>query len=75
MVHNGFNGTEFFPDFPWREDGLLIWAALVDYVKDYVGLYYSSDEDVAEDKELQDWYREALTIGHSKLFPAVRPRL
>jgi hypothetical protein len=46
-------GSEYFPDYPNREDGLLVWAAIVDYVKDYVNLYYSSDSDVEKDTELQ----------------------
>jgi len=75
LVQNGFNGSEYFPDYPNREDGLLVWAAIVDYVKDYVNLYYSSDSDVEKDTELQMFYQEAMTVGHAKLFPKDAPPL
>ena len=33
--------TLFLEDFPYAEDGLLVWNALVDYFTGYVNLYYS----------------------------------
>eukprot|EP00238_Polyblepharides_amylifera_P001577 CAMPEP_0196571788 /NCGR_PEP_ID=MMETSP1081-20130531/1920_1 /TAXON_ID=36882 /ORGANISM="Pyramimonas amylifera, Strain CCMP720" /LENGTH=244 /DNA_ID=CAMNT_0041888861 /DNA_START=54 /DNA_END=788 /DNA_ORIENTATION=- len=66
----GFDGKEFFPDYPYREDGLLVWAAMVDFVKDYVTLYYASDEEIVSDSEIQQWYYEALQVGHSGLVEA-----
>jgi arachidonate 15-lipoxygenase len=45
-------------DLPWRDDGQLVWQAISDFVRDYVGLYYTSPEDVAHDAELQRWLAE-----------------
>ncbi|WP_414566376.1 MULTISPECIES: lipoxygenase family protein [unclassified Anabaena] len=42
-------------EFPYRDDGLLIWKALEDYVSQYIGIYYRSNRDVREDFELQNW--------------------
>jgi len=66
----GFDGREFCPDYPHREDGLLVWAALVDFVKDYVSIYYHADEDIEDDAELQAWYQEAFMTGHALLVQA-----
>ncbi|MCG6137203.1 MAG: hypothetical protein MET45_21645 [Nostoc sp. LLA-1] len=42
-------------EFPYRDDGLLVWKALEDYVSQYIGIYYRSNRDVREDFELQNW--------------------
>ena len=31
----------FLEDFPYAEDGLLVWNALVEYFTGYLNLYYS----------------------------------
>lgn len=41
--------------YPYREDGLLLWEAIQEFAKEYVGLYYHTDEDVTEDYEIQAW--------------------
>ncbi len=45
-------------EYPYRDDGLLLWEALLSYVTDYLGIYYSSDADVAGDAEVQAWVSE-----------------
>jgi arachidonate 15-lipoxygenase len=49
---------EALPDFPYRDDGLLIWNAIHDWVEAYVRTYYRRDADVAADAELQAFFRE-----------------
>ncbi len=51
----GVDDRSFKQDFPYRDDGLLVWDALFDYVSRYVGIYYRSNRDVREDFELQNW--------------------
>lgn len=46
------------PDFPFRDDTLLLWQAIRDFVQGYLGVYYRGDDDVAGDAEVQDWVRE-----------------
>ncbi|MGB3650893.1 MAG: lipoxygenase family protein [Rivularia sp. (in: cyanobacteria)] len=41
--------------FPYRDDGLLVWNTLEDYVSRYIGIYYKSNQDVHQDFELQNW--------------------
>jgi lipoxygenase len=42
-------------DYPFAEDGLLIWEALHKYFTAYVALYYADDAAVAADTWLQEW--------------------
>jgi arachidonate 15-lipoxygenase len=51
----GVDERSVLRDFPYRDDGLLVWQALEEYVSQYVGIYYKSNRDVREDFELQNW--------------------
>lgn len=42
-------------DFPYRDDGLLVWEAIHAWAKQYVALYYAGDVDVTGDSELMAW--------------------
>ncbi|CDY61034.1 BnaA07g38540D, partial [Brassica napus] len=42
------------PDFPFANDGLMLWDALKEWITDYVTL----------DEELQGWWSEVRNIGH-----------
>lgn len=54
----GVLSQETLPDYPYRDDALRHWQAIHDFVAHYIDLYYSSDQDVAEDVEVQQWLRE-----------------
>ena len=45
-------------DYPYRDDGLLVWAAISAWVHQYLALYYRGDDAVIGDVELQGWLRE-----------------
>ncbi|MBN8485814.1 MAG: arachidonate 15-lipoxygenase [Sphingomonadales bacterium] len=51
----GVHDAAALPDFPYRDDALLVWQAIHEWVSGYVGLYYSGDAAVAADSELQAW--------------------
>ncbi|XP_027341792.1 seed linoleate 9S-lipoxygenase-3 [Abrus precatorius] len=51
-------------DYPYAVDGLEIWDAIKTWVKDYVGLYYTSDDILRQDSELQAWWKELVEVGH-----------
>lgn len=58
LAKRGVENSDQLPDYPYRDDALLIWEAIHDWVENYLGLYYHSDQDVVEDTELQAWLQE-----------------
>jgi arachidonate 15-lipoxygenase len=51
-------GPSRLPEFPFRDDTLLLWAAIRDYVRVQLEIYYDSDAAVRADTELQAWVDE-----------------
>ena len=51
-------------DYPFANDGLLLWDAIKEWVTDYVNHYYPSKTLVQSDQELQKWWTEIRTVGH-----------
>ncbi|KAL0459279.1 UNVERIFIED_CONTAM: Linoleate 13S-lipoxygenase 2-1, chloroplastic [Sesamum latifolium] len=51
-------------DYPYANDGLLIWDAIKQWVTDYVTYYYPEASLVESDNELQSWWTEIQTVGH-----------
>lgn len=51
------------PDYPYRDDGLLVWNAIRQWAADYVAVYYASDGDVTGDVELAAWVGEVIGSG------------
>ncbi|PKI61081.1 hypothetical protein CRG98_018526, partial [Punica granatum] len=51
-------------DYPFANDGLLIWDSLKEWVTDYVNHYYQDSSLVQSDQELQAWWAEVRKIGH-----------
>ncbi|CAK8560457.1 unnamed protein product [Lathyrus sativus] len=54
-------------DYPYAEDGLLIWSAIENWVRTYVNYYYPNSSLIINDSELQAWYSEAINVGHADL--------
>ncbi|MQL99797.1 hypothetical protein Taro_032526 [Colocasia esculenta] len=51
-------------DYPYANDGLLIWDAISTWVRKYIEAHYPTAASVASDVELQAWYAEAIRVGH-----------
>ncbi|XP_058761884.1 linoleate 13S-lipoxygenase 2-1, chloroplastic-like isoform X1 [Vicia villosa] len=52
-------------DYPYANDGLVLWDAIKSWVTDYVNHYYNTDtRNVESDKELQAWWNEIRNVGH-----------
>lgn len=54
-------------DYPFAVDGLEIWEAIETWVSEYCNYYYTSDDMVENDNELQCWWKEVRTEGHGDL--------
>lgn len=55
LAARGVGPGSALADFPYRDDGLLVWEAIHAWAKSYLGLYYASDADVLADTELAAW--------------------
>ncbi|XP_004308210.1 PREDICTED: linoleate 13S-lipoxygenase 2-1, chloroplastic-like [Fragaria vesca subsp. vesca] len=51
-------------DYPFANDGLILWDAIKKWVSDYVNHYYQDASVVECDEELQGWWTEVRTKGH-----------
>ncbi len=54
----GVEDSQALPDYPYRDDALLIWTAIQNWVSQYLKLFYTSDQAVQDDPELQGWLTE-----------------
>ncbi len=70
----GVDNTDQLPDYPYRDDALLIWNAINQWVGEYVAVYYASDSDVTGDYELRAWATELGQSGKIKGFTAITTR-
>nr|KYP76388.1 hypothetical protein KK1_020629 [Cajanus cajan] len=51
-------------DYPFANDGLLIWNAIKEWVTEYVTHYYPNPITIESDQELQAWWAEIRKVGH-----------
>jgi len=58
LARRGVDDPALLPRYPFRDDGLLVWHAIVEFVSKYIELYYRDGRDLAEDQELQAWAAE-----------------
>ncbi len=64
LAMRGLDGTDKLPEYPYRDDGLLIWCTIADFVTSYVACYYADDESVEEDHEVQNFLKNAVSLHH-----------
>jgi len=64
LVRRKMDAESFKAPFPYRDDGMLIWEAIKQWVTDYLTIYYGSgataEKNIAEDYELDLWIK---TLG------------
>jgi arachidonate 15-lipoxygenase len=71
----GVDTDSTLSDYPYRDDALLIWNAIRQWVADYVAVYYLSDADVTGDTELTAWTADIIDNGKVKGFRSIRSRV
>ncbi|MEH2235884.1 lipoxygenase family protein [Nostoc sp.] len=54
----GVDDPNLLPVYPYRDDALLVWDAIHQWVSGYLNLYYTTDEDIQKDTALQAWAAE-----------------
>lgn len=58
---------EYTLAYPYRDDALQLWAAIHEWVHEYIMHYYGSNDDVRDDPELNDWVREIVSVDKGNL--------
>jgi arachidonate 15-lipoxygenase len=58
LAQRGMDDTEHLPFYPYRDDALLLWQAIYDYVSEYLNYFYSDNQAIQGDAELQAWAEE-----------------
>lgn len=61
LKKRGVDDPNLLPDYPYRDDALLVWEAIATWVKNYLSIYYYKDDDVIRDSELQAWVKEIIS--------------
>ncbi|XVE88048.1 hypothetical protein DITRI_Ditri19aG0037400 [Diplodiscus trichospermus] len=54
-------------DYPYANDGLLIWSAIEELVETFVNYYYPDASSIESDSELNAWYHESINVGHADI--------
>ena len=70
----GVDDPELLPDYPLRDDGMLLWDALSRFVQEFLTVYYREDADLRQDHELQAWLTE-LRAAQGAHVPGMPARL
>ncbi len=58
LASRGVREPDELPHYPFRDDALALWGALLRFVERYLGLFYETAGDLAEDAELQAFINE-----------------
>jgi len=61
LKKRGVDDPNLLPDYPYRDDALLVWEAISTWVKNYLSIYYFKDDDLVKDAELQAWVQEIIS--------------
>lgn len=67
LAQRGVDDASRLPDYPYRDDALLLWGAINQWVENYVNHYYTSDAAVQADPELQNWVKELVAHDGGRL--------
>jgi len=67
LKSHGVGDSAQLPDYPYRDDALLIWEAIHTWVGAYLSIYYTSDQQLLEDKDLQNWAQELVSDQGGRL--------
>ncbi|BAY75371.1 putative lipoxygenase [Nostoc linckia NIES-25] len=62
----GKREVDGIPNYYYRDDALLVWNAIKNYVDDVLRSHYKNDAEIIRDRQLQNWKEELLDNGNIK---------
>ena len=74
LAARGVADAAQLPDYPYRDDALLVWQSIHDWATQYVDIYYADDAAVTGDTELATWTASLMAEGAIKGFKAITTR-
>ncbi|MBD2677210.1 MULTISPECIES: lipoxygenase family protein [Nostoc] len=63
----GVDNISQLPEYPYRDDGLLIWNAIHQWVSAYLSSYYITGQQILADQALQNWAKELISQQGGRL--------
>ncbi|WP_434462179.1 lipoxygenase family protein [Serratia plymuthica] len=70
----GVDDVNALPEYPYRDDGLLIWNAILEFVNSYLSHFYVTSAVIKEDQDLNNWMDDLLENGKIKGFKKITTR-
>ncbi len=64
LTARGVDDPSVLSYYPYRDDGLPIWEAFGEYVRDTLAIFYPDDATLQNDGEMQDWWNDIVQNGH-----------
>ncbi|MEH2069146.1 MAG: lipoxygenase family protein [Nostoc sp.] len=67
LTNRGVDRVSQLPEYPYRDDGLLIWNAIHQWVRAYLSSYYTIGQQLLADQALQNWAKELISEQGGRL--------
>ena len=67
FARRGVADTSILPNYPFRDDGMLYWDAIREWVASYLRCFYRSDAEVSADVEVTAWLAEVAALEGGRL--------
>ena len=67
FARRGTNEPTLLGEYPYRDDGLLIWSAIHSWMSDFVHIFYPTESDIVGDMELQAWAEEIASADGAQI--------
>lgn len=58
LAKRGVGSDQLPLAYPYRDDALAVWGAISQWAQDYLSIFYSGDQAVADDAALQAWVQD-----------------
>jgi arachidonate 15-lipoxygenase len=71
LKSRGVKDANHLPHYPFRDDGILLWEEITEFVTKYLKYFYKDSTDITKDTELQGWAQELSTTVNIKGMPSV----